>query len=416
MARGQQTRSNTREPAQTGTSSTVTANQDRNNNPHENDEDELSGSAQQRDNGPPTHENADNTAETRMQPPNTTNNQQPLTGDSLEVQLLRSQLREAQLERDLERAKLESRTGHRRFHSDDGFQEGARKKGVKLPMPEEQNLTNYNSLCTWMADCEDYFRQRGSEYEEDDAKITLANLKIVQAKRSLWRTHLKGLIQQEVVPTWEMYCEYLKGLVSNPTIRQADTEGKLEAAKQRDWQTVSEFNEYLTTLWDELDSTPSEVERMRNLRTKVRKEIRTEALGRKEPDTLNYPSLLKHYIGIEHLLRNQNKLEVKGKPNAKDKEKDKQKDSSTPRTDNTRGRGRGTYTRGQRGNRGRGSNTSRGGSSQTTVEVEAKISDENITCYKCQQKGHKSNNPICPKYSETNENRNTSSQRGKAKA
>ena len=82
---------------------------------------------------------------------------------------MNTRLREAAAKQELAQVSAAA-VGHRRMHSADHYQSGAKERGPKMPMPDEQDLADSNSPLTWIDNCEGYFLHHGSEFEDDSVR------------------------------------------------------------------------------------------------------------------------------------------------------------------------------------------------------------------------------------------------------
>lgn len=190
-------------------------------------------------------------------------------------------------------------------------------------------------------------------------------------------------------PTWEVLKSYLLDLTSRPEIRAFDCEERLEKAAQRTYQSVSDFAQYLESLWVTLDTEVPNDQKTFALRNKCLKEIRHRVLITGSDVPKEYSRLLSYFVGVEQLLRKEGKLPPLTRSHNSDNGQ-----SGQPT------RARGNPARGQRAGRansqsGRGGNT---GNSGQNNQVRHTGSD--FTCYSCGAVGHKASWPKCPGYQE----------------
>ena len=195
-------------------------------------------------------------------------------------------------------------TGHRREHSDDHYRHDT-KRASRLEKPKMQPVTNYNDLVDWIADCEAYIEsEQPKDFRTEREKTKWAASLLEQTKRSQWRTHEKSVIETGNVLDWTDFCEYLKAMLSNPEMRTYECELKLEHAKQRDSQSVSDFVQYLDRLYGDLDYTVTDAEKLRTLRRKTLQPIVYDSFKHADVKTATtYASLTSLYIVIENTLR-----------------------------------------------------------------------------------------------------------------
>ncbi|KAL8634623.1 MAG: hypothetical protein Q9228_007787 [Teloschistes exilis] len=211
-------------------------------------------------------------------------------------------------------------------------------------------------------------------------------MRITDKKKRQWRDHASCLIDP---PTWEIFKSYLLDLMSRPEIRAYDSEERLEKAAQRNGQTISDFVQYLESLWVTLDINVPNDQKTFALRNECLKEIRHRVLTIGHEVPTEYSKLLSYFVGVEQLLRKEGKLP----PLTKSYNSDNGQSGQPTRS-------RGNPTRGQRAGRassqsGRGGNT--GGSGQKN---QVRNTGPEFTCYSCGTVGHKAAWPKCLGYQE----------------
>ena len=311
-------------------------------------------------------------------------------------QILTLQLRISELERE-----SRSTSGHRRQHSDDHYKGDARKRANRSREPKEQSVTNYDSLTSWLRDCEDYISAAKSDFTTEEEKIRWSASYLAEKPRNQWRDHVTEMRRRGEKPDWKYYAEHLRARISNPEIRNYQTERKLEAAKQRADQSVADFEQYLNRLYADLNYTVPDETRMMYLRMKVDESIINESL-RISHTPRSYSDLLKHFIGIELHLRGTGVLsKIAGHKTEKS-----------------------TFQKGSRSSHGKAkpaAATEDAKSSSASAKLKSSgskrdVSPAKITCWSCKQTGHKSDNSICPNYAIKQEARNHGEGAGKAKA
>lgn len=122
--------------------------------------DELADTTQQlQTDVPPDSTHEEIPPNQRVEP--TQDDNEPRPGDSIEVLYFKARLCEAAAKLELPQVNAAA-AGYRRMHSNDQYQSGARKRGPKMPMHDEQDLANSKSLLTWIDDSENSSLHHGS--------------------------------------------------------------------------------------------------------------------------------------------------------------------------------------------------------------------------------------------------------------
>jgi len=208
-------------------------------------------------------------------------------------------------------------------------------------------------------------------------------------------------------PDWKYYTEYLRARLSNPEIRNFQTERRLEAAKQRADQSVADFEQYLTRLYADLDYHISDETRMMYLRMKVNETIMNESLRIPYTPT-NYAGLLKHLIGIDLHLRGTGALP---------KLHSQQSESAAPQKSSRSSHGKAKPAAATEDSKFSASGTQpKGGATPKFSGSKQGAAPSNLTCWSCKELGHKADNPVCPNYASRQEARNHGEGAGKEKA
>ncbi|KAI4192687.1 MAG: hypothetical protein LQ350_008587 [Teloschistes chrysophthalmus] len=272
------------------------------------------------------------------------------------AQTLQEQLFEAKLQlkdekiraQDLEIQLLRERRRRRSNDDDDERERSSSKRRAKSPATCD--CENYSGLTLFFADCEENFRDQPSKFREEDAKVRFGSMRIVDKKRRQWRDHASCLADP---PSWNFFKSYLLDLTSRPEIRAYDCEEKLEKAAQRSNQTISDFAQYLESLWVTLDTEVPNDQKTFALRNKCLPQIRHRVLVKHTDTPKEYSKLLSYFVGVEQLLRKEGTLPPLHKSHSS---KDAQAGQST--------RARGNSARGQRAGRA-GAQSSRGGGNNT---------------------------------------------------
>ena len=313
--------------------------------------------------------------------------------------LLALQLRVSELERG-----TRSTSGHRRQHSDDHYRSDARKRANRPREPREQSVTNYDSLMSWLRDCEDFIAAASSDFTTEEEKLRWSASYLSEKPRNQWRDHVTSMRNRCEVPDWKYYTEYLRARLSNPEIRNFQTERRLEAAKQRADQSVADFEQYLTRLYADLDYHIPDETRMMYLRMKVNETIMNESLRIPYTST-NYADLLKHLIGIDLHLRGTGalpKLNSQHSESAASQKSSRPSHGKTKPTEDSKSAASGTQPKG-------------GATVKVSVSKQGAV-PFNLTCWSCKEVGHKADNPVCPNYASRQEARNHGEGAGKEKA
>ena len=309
-------------------------------------------------------------------------------------------------------AELESLRVHRREHSDDHYRDASRKRASVTRVPDTQHLSNFNSTMTFICDCEDYIASAPrNDFRTDAEKTRWSSSILADAKKQTWRNAREALLLSTGEPTWKQYTEWCLDQVRNPAVKTHDIGRQLARATMRDTQTVSSFNDYLASLWVQRDRPVDELERMEALRARVVEKISLEAMKEAVQPT-TYAALVQQYQGIEQRLRRTKELPAI----------EKARSGERSNTQDRHARAKPSHARSGSGDRKGSSptvsqrrqparNKPEGGDSART----RKRSLSTIKCYECQEYGHYKGSPDCAKYVATNETRNRSKEKGKAK-
>ena len=317
-------------------------------------------------------------------------------------------------------------TGHRREHSDDHYRHDT-KRASRLEKPKMQPVTNYNDLVDWIADCEAYIEsEQPKDFRTEREKTKWAASLLEQTKRSQWRTHEKSVIETGNVLDWTDFCEYLKAMLSNPEMRTYECELKLEHAKQRDSQSVSDFVQYLDRLYGDLDYTVTDAEKLRTLRRKTLQPIVYDSFKHADVKTATtYASLTSLYIVIENTLRGTGQMKKTGPQGGGAAASHNTGSSGGQASNANHNQGGGKPQGGKKpsvpanrpqqpsqGQQQKGQPKPKGRSK----EGKPKIDIATATCYTCSGIGHLANDPKCPLYAQRQEIRNRQKDSEKDKA
>ncbi|KAL8800389.1 MAG: hypothetical protein Q9200_007259, partial [Gallowayella weberi] len=224
---------------------------------------------------------------------------------------------------------LLSQRGHSGQRSDDHYADDIRpsKRASRPRDPDEQPLTHLPHFVNWIRDCERCIDQDPAVFYTDAIKINWSASYLASAKRPLWDTHCDALKREGNPSTWAYYCEYLKNLIKSLELRVIQTEQQLDRAHQQSHQTVAELDQYLTSLYADLDYQVPEAQKISYLRQKIDNRVAID-MARFPNRPTTYQAMLTQYMSIEHNLRATGVMPKIGSSNS-------QASQSRPRTTRT---------------------------------------------------------------------------------
>ena len=316
----------------------------------------------------------------------------------------------------LKLAQLQSTRGHRREHSDDHYRDATRKKASLTKAPEKQSLNSYNAVDTFLQDCEEYIASAPrNDFSTDEEKVRWSSNLLVDAKKQTWRNERATTLRETGEPTWEYYKAWCLNQVRNPAVKAHDVGRQLARAHMKETQSVSSFNDYLASLWAQMDRVVTDVERMEALHTRVLEKIPLEAMKEATQPT-TYAAMLLQYQGIEQRLRRTKDLPALEKNKSGDKAGSQGsggQQHSKPKGQHAKDHNKGASTSASQGSKSNkpARNKPEGGNSRSKQKKPL----AEVQCYDCQQYGHYKGQPECANYVANNETRNQGSGGGKGK-
>ncbi len=167
---------------------------------------------------------------------------------------------------------------HRRQHSDDHYQSNARKRANRSCKFKEQSIINYDFLMFWLRDCKDFIVVTSSDFIMKKKKLRWSTSYLSEKSCNQWRDHVMSICNRDEILDWKYYTEYLHAKLSNSEICNFQTEHRLETAKQRVNQSITNFKQYLIRLYTDLNYHIFNETCMMYLRMKINEIIMNESL------------------------------------------------------------------------------------------------------------------------------------------
>ncbi len=183
-------------------------------------------------------------------------------------------------------------------HSDDHYWSDARKRANQSCESREQSIMNYDFLMFWLRDCKDFIVAMSSDFIMKQEKLRWSASYLSEKSRNQWWDHVMSMCNHDEKLDWKYYTEYLRARLNNSEIHNFQTEHWLKAAKQWVNQSIANFEQYLIRLYADLNYHIFNETCMMYLRMKINEIIMNESLHISYI-SINYVSLLKHFIDID---------------------------------------------------------------------------------------------------------------------
>ena len=230
--------------------------------------------------------------------------------------------------------------------------------------------------------CGTTFRIAKEDFPTDESKIAYAIQYLDGTPKDSWYNY------EDVHPdhgfTFDRFMQFLLDLIGDPVNRQLDYALQFSEARQKDNQTVREFDTYLTNL--EAHLTPyNEEQQVTHLFTKLRPELRDSITNYQQVPTTKAELL----VVATRVEGNLNRSKKGSRPNGEDRPK-----GSKP-PGNKRKREDRDHKNAKSGDTKKGKRSNNTGQTKAKPASDTKVKDHSeLTCYTCGIKGHIS--PNCP--------------------
>ncbi|KAA8646695.1 uncharacterized protein ATNIH1004_005370 [Aspergillus tanneri] len=143
-----------------------------------------------------------------------------------------------------------------------------------------KNMQEYQ---TFIARMETHFERNRYYFTNDTTKVVEGTAHLCATFIRLWRQHEEEVADK---PTWEDFRKFLLRQLNDPVNLRRDASQRYHDARQQDHQNVREFAAYLNQWEVQLPEAYTENQRKDHLRTRVKQDLRHEALKYpNEPET-----------------------------------------------------------------------------------------------------------------------------------
>ncbi|KAA8641337.1 uncharacterized protein ATNIH1004_002005 [Aspergillus tanneri] len=155
-----------------------------------------------------------------------------------------------------------------------------------------KNMQEYQ---TFIARMETHFERNRYYFTNDTTKVVEGTAHLCATFIRLWRQHEEEVADK---PTWEDFRKFLLRQLNDPVNLRRDASQRYHDARQQDRKTMREFAAYLNQWEVQLPEAYTENQRKDHLRTRVKQDLRHEALKYpNEPET--YEGYIAHLQTIE---------------------------------------------------------------------------------------------------------------------
>ena len=162
---------------------------------------------------------------------------------------------------------------------------------------------NYDFLMFWLQDCKDFIIATSSDFITKEEKLQWSASYLSEKSCNQWWDHMMSMHNHDEIFNWKYYIKYLHAKFNNSEIHNFQIKCWLEIAKQRVNQNITNFKQYLTRLYADLNYHIFNETCMMYLQMKINEIIMNEFLCISYI-FINYVNLLKHLIDIDLHLQN----------------------------------------------------------------------------------------------------------------
>lgn len=244
----------------------------------------------------------------------------------------------------------------------------ATRRSIKPNAPKPYGGRTLAAYRNFMDSCELAFETVPEDFRLQRDRVTWAMGYLEDTARQAWWTKYKNLKREEQPIRWKDFADFLLNQVSDPVNRMRDAYVKYLAAAQRSDQDVRSFVTYLDTL-EALLPLYSDEQQVGHLYAKLKPDIR-RAIEQHNLVPKDREELINLAISMERTLKPTDRagtMRRTGKEeNGRPPFKRHKKANDSPRSRNTRG----------------------SPVNRTATAVGSSKDLIDVTCYKCQKKGH----------------------------